>query len=401
MKVLPTYDLVPPEWRDDRPPPEWRNNVDINDGDPWVFNPSIIKLPGADGHTIICYRVVRGRSHITGWRRIACAVLDGDFNVVLGSVVPLSEFIEFPENSPLGDEAKRKQADPRLCFLNGRFYVAWNNEAGAKGKLNKHFLLRLDPTTLKPIGTAQELCIPGTKREWEKNWVLFDGADGSLNLVYKTSPLKIYKQVDQNHGAIIFGDPWVSHWNSAPYEGKFGEIRGGAPPVRQGDFYYMFGHSCKHTLKGRRYFVSQVKFTARAPFDVVAACKKPMPPFSKLFGPPGPIGRRWSTYTAGVVFPCGAFIDGEDVHLSMGINDEGVAIASVKGFDQYLEPVGRPGSFVQLIVPINNRIAGHKREVIGQVVRKSCWLAKRVGMVMGDEQQTSGQRIGGISSSNH
>jgi hypothetical protein len=316
-RVLPTDTLIPDEWRD---------------SDPWVSNSCIIKRDD-DSYTI-CYRVGSGKSfayeHIgtpdAGRLRIACAVLDSDFNVVPGSVVALSDHIKFPQNPNYFARTITRHEDPRLFKLKDGLHITWND--GAYGKEPNHqFLLELDPT-LRPIGHAQELIIE-RRRHDEKNWLIFDAEDGSApKMVYSTSPLRILELAREEADALTFRDFSQIFWNAKPYQDKFGELRGGAAPARLGDHFYMFGHSSYHAPNGKRYVVSVVKFTAETPFRVIAATTKPLP-FQNPLGSLGSIGKLTVPNVVEVIFPCGAFLDGDEWVISHGINEEACAITRI------------------------------------------------------------------------
>jgi predicted GH43/DUF377 family glycosyl hydrolase len=319
--ILSPNHLIPNEWRD---------------SDPWVSNACMVK---ADDKYIVCYRVASGRGFLyenvgtpgAGQLRIACAMLDNDFIPVPGSVVPLSNFIKFPESLEYSLRTRTRHEDPRLFAIKQGLYLTWNDGAYGEER-NNQFLLKLDPKTLQPIGRAQEFRMTGRRRHNEKNWLLFDadsanGAD-RLQMVYSTSPFRVLEAAKRETDAFTFQHFSQSFWNSKPYEKKFGEFRGGAAPVRLGDYFYMFGHSYYLTPNGKRYVATVVKFTAKAPFRVIAAIKQPLP-FQNPLGPLGAIGKRTVPDMVETVFPCGAIVEGDHWIVSHGINEEACVLTRI------------------------------------------------------------------------
>ncbi|QGP79586.1 polysaccharide pyruvyl transferase family protein [Sphingobium sp. CAP-1] len=281
-----------------------------------IFNPTIV---GVEGGYAMCYRVVQdGSDH----RWLATCQLDRAFNIVPGSVTPLSNFLDFAQRPLLNERALNWHADPRYFVLKGKIYLSWND--GANRPLNNQFLMEMDATGLLPVGKARVMsCSP--RRQIEKNWMLFE-ANGDVYGIYSIAPLAVLKfdldQPDRLDGKIISQTGW-----STDYEGFYGILRGSAQPIMVDQHFLTLAHSSFKTPAGRIYCASFYSFSADAPFRVDAATAQP-------FELPNPNGStfhfpRLNAEVSEVVYPCGMVAQGERLVISYGINDEQCAITSV------------------------------------------------------------------------
>lgn len=147
----------------------------------------------------------------------------------------------------------------------------------------------------------------GGGRHHEKNWSVFFHDEKAM-VLYSFSPHVIFS----TDGSM----PLDVHRTEAPVHlWKYGEIRGGTPPVRVGDHYITFMHSSlwwKNVQK--RYYMGAYIFEAKPPFKVLAITEKPIligtdQDIRTLGGPP-------------CIFPCGAdYRDGSWL-VTFGVNDE-------------------------------------------------------------------------------
>ncbi len=101
----------------------------------------------------------------------------------------------------------------------------------------------------------------GQNRWHEKNWLWFVH-DGAWHLIYKADPHTVAKF----NNSFELMDEWVTEpeivW-------EYGEIRGGTPPVRVGDYYWTFFHSSTPWKTPRRqYHLGAYAFEAKPPFRV-------------------------------------------------------------------------------------------------------------------------------------
>lgn len=103
-------------------------------------------------------------------------------------------------------------------------------------------LVELDPATLRPKGAARPMLQTGPRQEEEKNWMLF-GYEDDLYAVYRMTPHIIF-QLDLTQPDQVMCRPVHSvAWDDQGYTRRYGELRGGRPPMGVGDAYYAFFHS--------------------------------------------------------------------------------------------------------------------------------------------------------------
>jgi predicted GH43/DUF377 family glycosyl hydrolase len=302
MTVLAVFDgrsLLPDAW------------ARLGDGPLWAFNPGLLRL--ADGW-LMAYRIVGG----DGLRRIGLCRLSEDFQVVPSSRTPLSDLVTFTP----GREVPRWFADPRLVRLGGRVFVHWNTgwqEAG-----NSQFLQELDVDAMIAVGPSRELRLVGPRRPIEKNWMLF--GDGPFFAVYSVDPHRILTFSLQGDGDIACLDVAETPL-AVPYAERFGELRGGAPPVRDGDGFVSVCHSVQAEEGGNVYRAAAYRFAASFPFEPTDL---PSAPLGLTRG--GMHRRRLpllNPCNRHVVYPVGAAVDGDRWILSLGIEDERCAIVAL------------------------------------------------------------------------
>ena len=254
-------------------------------------------------------------------RRIALCRLDGAFSPVPGSAVAFSDLVRFRPGHALPDVARTWFADPRLCRLQGETWLYWNS--GWHEPRNHQFLQRLDPSTLHPAGAPRELLSTGPRRAIEKNWMPFE-ADGP-KLVHSVAPHRILRPVLAGAGDIPCLEEASVAWPEPSWCGPHGGLRGGAPPVREGDGMTSFCHSIEGERPPYRYRAAVYRFSARPPHRPTASPAGPLPL-------PNPFGRRslharLNPAVDEVLYPCGAARHGGRWVVSYGINDEHCAIA--------------------------------------------------------------------------
>jgi len=143
----------------------------------------------------------------------------------------------------------------------------------------------------------------------EKNWLWF-WHDGALHMIYNTDPVHEVIRWNQNLGV-------VRKYETKDHVGlfaKYGQPRGGTPPVLIGDEYWSFFHSSVLWKDPkRRYFMGAYAFEAKAPFRVTRMTRKPLLAGSQ--------NDPWVEGQPLVVFPCGAIFRNNQWFVSMGIND--------------------------------------------------------------------------------
>jgi hypothetical protein len=302
-------ELLPEMWRHFLPagPVRAFNPGLLRDGDGWLF----------------AYRIV---GH-DGRRRLAVCRLDRNLGVVAGSPVPLSDLVRFAAHQGFPVVVTQWFADPRLYRLLDRLFIYWNS--GWHEPQNEQFLQELDRQTLSPIGPPRVFVLrDGGRQKLEKNWMLFEAPDGGLRAVYSVAPHRVLDFSLAGDGAIEFANVAVSEWTLTAYPACHGGLRGGAPPVSAGGYFWSFCHSVHDAPDGYRYAACVYRFASTPPFH---ATDEPISPLDlgRLSGAPR-AHPRLNPAVGEVIYPCGAARDGDRWLLSLGVNDERAVIVTVE-----------------------------------------------------------------------
>ncbi len=284
-----------------------------------TFNPGLLRLP--DGW-LMAYRLVGG----DGQRRLATCRLDEAFQVAPGSPAPLSDGFRFRDTTRYPEIVGHWFADPRLYRFGGRIFVYWNS--GWHEPQNHQFLHELDAVSLRPIGTARELLlVTGQRRQLEKNWTLFGPDPDDLRVLYSLTPHCILRCSLAGEGDVACRADSTQEFLLPGYPPCHGGLRGGAPPVRVGDRYWVFGHSVHDSPAGYRYAALAYSFSAdagHAPLD------RPIRPL-QVWNPYG--GDRLhpalNPAVGEVIYPCGAVWHEDGWILGYGLNDERCAVMAL------------------------------------------------------------------------
>ncbi len=134
---------------------------------------------------------------------------------------------------------------------------------------------------------------------WEKNWVPFSAPTGGLLSVY-------HPHTNGEHVVIEHAGHDAKLLHAVKWPGwKWGEIRGGAPPVRVGDEFWHFFHSWRANF----YAIGLYTFSAFPPYAPLRIIRLPLVRAKKF-----------------VVFPCGAVQDGDKWMVSWGDEDKSAVI---------------------------------------------------------------------------
>ena len=248
------------------------------------FNPSIIEH--GDGYAL-AFR--------TGWAgsEIGIAILDRDFSPT-GEIHMLNLFHR---------AANYGREDPRLWRLNGHLHVTYSGVIGVNGPTNILFA-RLSPTFgVEDIFYPQ---IQG-RNSWEKNHSYFD-YQGIAHAIYSIAPHKILK-VEGHSATWAYETPTRFSW-------PWGEMRGGAAPVKVGEEFWHFFHSRVDNRGGvRTYCTGLYTFDAHPPFRVRRFIPEPLEWAN-------PANKPADQYAA-VVWAGGAVrsADGAEWAIACGIHD--------------------------------------------------------------------------------
>jgi predicted GH43/DUF377 family glycosyl hydrolase len=278
----------------------------------YAFNPSLLRLSET---WLLAYRLVLP----DGLRRIALCQLNDRLEVIPGSVVPFSDKIRFSANSKLPPQALGWFADPRLYRLGSHCYLHWNS--GWHEPQNYQFLQEFDPKTLQTLGDPREMRISGLRQGIEKNWTLW--GEDHFYATYSPSPHKVLGFDPEGEGPLHFSPAYEHAWNNRIYERRYGQLRGGAAPIRVGESYLALCHSM-HGQVGLAYDYEAAAYTfsASPPFAPILAPHRPLqvnPPTMRQLPPLNrAVGR--------VIYPCGLAQAGQNMLVSLGLNDECCAL---------------------------------------------------------------------------
>lgn len=291
-----------------------------NDQGARLLNPSINRL--GDGFVVV-YRIISS----AGDRQIHACRLDASLKPIAGSAVELSALL--PAMMPHESAQSRSWfADPRTFWLAGGLYISWNDGFHyVDGRLSPHnnqYLVELDRERLHPAGPVRRMRrIDGQFRP-EKNWMLF--CDGSeWRCVYSIAPHKILVLADSNETELVWQEKYVTP-NLSPYPQRFGEMRGGAQPVRRGEHFFHFAHSAWPAGDKRTYGAALYSFEARAPYRVCNSWDAPLP----LPRPPAVPALKSLNENAGEILYVTGVVDASGQWiLSYGVDDKMGCIAIV------------------------------------------------------------------------
>jgi predicted GH43/DUF377 family glycosyl hydrolase len=152
--------------------------------------------------------------------------------------------------------------------------------------------------------------------DWEKNWGFFE-SDGRLHAVYSIRPHRVLT-VDGSTAVLAHETAWSSPWRG-------GLLRGGSPPFRVGDEFYCFFHGTCEIDDVRTYTAGVYTFEANAPFRVKRCTRWPV-------ATPDPATKP-RRIRQNIMFPCGAFLDGERWIVSCGVHDSWIEISEFDAAD--------------------------------------------------------------------
>lgn len=302
-----------------------------------LYNPALITFRG---RRLFAYRLDSGR-YGPQHRRIAICALDEQWRVIPGTVVPFSDLIT---------EGDSRHYDPRFFVYGDRLFIHYNN--CFQTRPNQIFLVEVDADTLWAKGPARPLLLEGPRYEIEKNWMLFEH-EGEVLAVYTIAPHVVLRVALTDTGPIVCTPTFITKWDATGYAQRYGELRGGAPPIRYGDLYLSVVHShrvvgaLRHLLPffpdwltrtlprypagairririrchQRRYYGGLYAFAAKPPFQPVWLAHEPIlrPEIEQPRQQP-----RWVDPTSELaVYPTGALLrDEQRLFVSYGVHEE-------------------------------------------------------------------------------
>jgi predicted GH43/DUF377 family glycosyl hydrolase/glycosyltransferase involved in cell wall biosynthesis len=313
-------DLVPDKWKVRiAHAPLAQNGQAAVSGEPatdfYVFNPTIARHQ--DGY-VMTYRVV---DEVHKTRFIASCKLNTAFDIVPGSVTPVSDLITFAPGAAFTERTLTWHADPRYFRLGGDLYLFWND--GSLKPANHQFLQKIGADGLTPEGHPRLVRKDPHEARIEKNWQ-FINVQESVYAIHENRPLHLLAVDTAGQGDITCREFQRTDWPSN-YEEKFGHIRGGAQPVLHDGTFLTLAHSSHKNSHGKLvYQACFYRFDAQSPFKVT---HRPKGPFMiPVEGADKHKLPRLNTQVAQVIYPCGLLVEGGRAIISFGVNDESAAV---------------------------------------------------------------------------
>ena len=209
--------------------------------------------------------------------------------------------------------------DARLLMHNDRLLVAYTEgRYDRKPFLSAQGLALMAPNGLQPARQFQ-IHFGGNFRRSEKNWQFFSRG-GHLHFVYSIQP----HIVARLNGSVQVDDEWTTkaeiHWPG-------GTLRGGTPPILDGDSYVSFFHaSHKHPTRHRRYSMGAYRFDSKPPFSILEITDPILVGSENDTTLPHPYHPAWRPLT---VFPAGAVKRGDGYLVCLGVNDSSDALLEI------------------------------------------------------------------------
>jgi hypothetical protein len=254
------------------------------------YNPSICRH---QGRLIMAYRA----ESYTAVSKVAYATLDSELRVTGCG------FIGLPNE--VGD---CHWEDPRLVEIGGRLHLMAAYIRLQIPPVCQQKLFILDSATFQPVDEI--LMSFGKLGGIEKNWTPFETQGGRAAFVYSQRPrmiVEVQSKAGHDAAAVPIGPAGTS-------------LSGRTPPVRHGAHYLEFvGGWVRIPVRTGRYWFGAQLFEADPPHRVVKYTPEPLCWGSEAS--PTIHSPRPQAGHPCCVFPAGAVIEGEDVIVSVGVND--------------------------------------------------------------------------------
>ena len=220
----------------------------------------------------------------------------------------------------LAPDGSLDQEDPRLVVMGDRLYLSFA-EVDLKNPANcicRQCLVELGEDLRVLRRVPLDIWRNGT--QIEKNWSWFDAYDPvmqleRLGLVYRFSPMQV--MLLEPSGRPLNGvhsSEGIARWNH-------GAVNGRTPPLRldKDRFFTFFGGWRPHPSRIGFYYFAAATFSAKPPYEVLGMSRSPI-----AFGSDRSfayVSPRAPMHNPLCIFPAGMVFEGEDVILSVGVND--------------------------------------------------------------------------------
>lgn len=283
---------------------------------PRHWNPSLLRFKG---RLFMAYRYHLPREHAS-----RCAVAMVELNAKTLQPKGTSQHLNFP-----GGQGDEHYEDARLFMFRGEPHISYTQMRGYRPGVDYTCIIKY--AQLKLVGDAWKV----VQVYWphygqnhghakEKNWAFFEH-DGNLHCVYSDQPTRRVLQFS--------GDRVVKEYETAGAVWPWGIVRGGAPPIADGDgqMLAIFHSSIPTEIAPHfvRYYGAAYTFEAKPPFALRDISETPLFAGSELDGH-GYDPRYAEGWKPFVVFPCGCVEHKDALIISMGVNDWQCGIARMK-----------------------------------------------------------------------
>jgi len=305
-----------------------------------VLNPGCVKL----GDTVhVLYRAVReGNFSTIGYCKIK------DFKVI----ERLSSPVLFPEKE--NEYEKHGLEDPEITFIDGTFYIfytVYNDRDALQAyattedfiNYKKHGIISADisyetalkifekldlPQKYKWYGEHYRKSINQDVKLWQKDMSLFPKKiKGKYAIIIRILPSMQIVYFD--NFSELTNNFWLEYLAELPkhkllepkywYESR--KIGGGCPPLETKDGWLLIYHGVEDSIHGNIYHASAALLDKNNPQKIIGRLTEP------LFSPTEDWEKEGDVRN--VVFPTGAFIDGNELVIFYGAADKRIAAKTV------------------------------------------------------------------------
>lgn len=266
------------------------------------YNPAIVERE--DGLWLITRRSVDRPPLPYGFNDLMAFKLGDDLKPIFGQPVQVPRMSE-----------QEHVEDPRAIMHGGKMWLGACNfvifEGGKTWTGAHQIFCEVDHNwnayrRHDPIFGKNGAHVRGNRGD-EKNWLWFFYA-GNAHMVYMTQPHTVVRFDGFMRAVETYETKEINPlW-------RYGQPRGGTPPVLIGDEYWSFFHSSQPWRgKKRQYYMGAYAFEAKPPFRITRMSRKPLLAGSQR--------DPWWEGKPLVVFPCGKVLKDGNWIVSMGIND--------------------------------------------------------------------------------
>lgn len=226
------------------------------------------------------------------YMKIGICLLDDDYQPIAETNVLLQLHSDLK-----GYEKGYHVEDPRLFIYNDELYLSYT-DGYQMGQA------KIDPVNLKALESFY--IDKPIKTRTEKNWIFFEDK-GKLMCIYDLPSMQVLE---------MNGQKWKEVSKNEPIAWKYGEIRGGATPIKVGNKFIAFFHSRLPTLTGYQYHMGALEFEAKAPYKITAISSRPIISGEHISESIPRLSNKIF-----VVFPCGVIREKDGYKVSFGYND--------------------------------------------------------------------------------